>query len=46
MPEEFIECENIVKANPDFLAALATRGIDNPDLVMVDPWSTGYFDIP
>ena len=46
MPEESIECENIVKANPDFLAALAKRGIDNADLVMVDPWSAGYFDIP
>ncbi|MER2192349.1 MAG: primary-amine oxidase [Solibacillus sp.] len=46
MPEEFAECEEMVKSNPDFLAALAKRGIDNADLVVVDPWSAGYFDIP
>ncbi|MER2109024.1 MAG: primary-amine oxidase [Solibacillus sp.] len=46
MPEEFPECEEMVKSHPDFLAALAKRGIDNADLVVVDPWSAGYFDIP
>ncbi len=43
MLDEFIECENAVKANPDFRAALERRGITNPDLVMVDPWSAGNF---
>ena len=46
LAEEFIGVEDVVKAHPDFLAALAKRGIENADLVMVDPWSAGYFDIP
>ena len=43
MLDEFIECENAVKANPEFRAALERRGITNSDLVMVDPWSAGNF---
>ena len=43
MVDEFSECEAAVKANPDFLAALRERGITNLDLVMVDPWSAGYY---
>ncbi|MGE7780347.1 primary-amine oxidase [Peribacillus sp. NPDC097264] len=46
MLDEFLECENLVKADPDFKVALSKRGIDNPDLIMVDPWSAGYFNIP
>lgn len=46
MFEEFLECENLVKQHPDFLKALKKRGIENSDLIMVDPWSTGYFNIP
>lgn len=41
--DEFFECEAAVKANPDFQAALLKRGITNPDLVMVDPWSAGNY---
>ncbi|MBD2102558.1 primary-amine oxidase [Leptolyngbya sp. FACHB-261] len=41
--DEFIECEQAVKASPEFQAALAKRGITDPDLVMVDPWSAGNF---
>ncbi len=43
MFDEFFECETLVRANPDFRAALAKRGISDPDLVMVDPWSAGYY---
>ena len=43
MFEEFFECETVVKANPDYRDALAKRGISDPDLVMVDPWSAGYY---
>ena len=43
MFDEFSECEAIVRANPDFRAALEKRGISDPDLVMVDPWSAGYY---
>ncbi len=45
MLDEFIECEEAVKANPEFRAALERRGITNPDLVMVDPWSAGNFGL-
>ena len=45
MLDEFVECEAAVKASPEFLAAIAKRGITNPDLVMVDPWSAGHYGI-
>jgi primary-amine oxidase len=45
MLDEFIECENAVKACPEFQEAIRKRGIDNPDLVMVDPWSAGNYGI-
>ncbi|PLR79923.1 tyramine oxidase [Bacillus canaveralius] len=44
--EEYSELEETVKKHPDFHAALKKRGIESPDLVMVDPWSVGYFGIP
>ena len=43
MLDEFFECEQTVKANPEFQAALRKRGITNFDLVMVDPWSAGNY---
>lgn len=46
MLDEFSECENIVKSNSEFKEALKRRGIMNSDLIMVDPWSAGYFNIP
>ncbi|MEO0408341.1 MAG: tyramine oxidase, partial [Cyanobacteria bacterium P01_A01_bin.135] len=45
MLDEFLECENAVKANPDFQAAIAKRGITDPSLVMVDPWSAGNYGL-
>ena len=43
MADELVECEAAVKAHPDFLAALAKRGITDLDLVVVDPWAIGNF---
>jgi primary-amine oxidase len=43
MLDEFFECENALKAHPDFQAALLKRGITNFDLLMVDPWSAGNY---
>ena len=43
MADEVFECEAVVKANPQFQAALKKRGITNLELVMVDPWVPGYF---
>ncbi|MBI4780151.1 MAG: primary-amine oxidase [Oscillatoriophycideae cyanobacterium NC_groundwater_1537_Pr4_S-0.65um_50_18] len=43
MPDELVECEAAVKAHPEFLAAIAKRGIADLDLVVVDPWAIGNF---
>jgi primary-amine oxidase len=42
--DEQIECEQAVRANPAFRAALKKHyGVENTDLVMVDIWSAGYY---
>ena len=43
MLDEFFECEEAVKADPQFQAALAKRGVRDMSLVMVDPWSAGWY---
>ena len=45
MMDEFFECENAVKASPEFQAALRKRGIDDATLVMVDPWPAGNYGV-
>lgn len=42
--EEFAECEQACKDNPEFRAALAKRGVIDLDLIMVDPWSAGSYE--
>jgi primary-amine oxidase len=41
--DEFFECEQMLKHNEEFRAALAKRGVSDMDMVMVDPWSAGYY---
>jgi primary-amine oxidase len=41
MLDEFLECEQICKADPQWQTAMRKRGILNFDLCMVDPWSAG-----
>ena len=41
--EEFILCENTVKADPRWRAALARRGITEFEKAIVDPWSAGAY---
>jgi primary-amine oxidase len=43
MADEIAECEAVVKAHPDFRAAIAKRGIADLDLVVVDVWAIGNF---
>ena len=43
MLDEFTECEQAVKRSPDFLAVLKKRGVTDVNLVMVEPWSAGYY---
>jgi len=44
--EEFMLIEDMVKSNPEFIAACEKRGIRDLSLVCVDPWSAGNFGIP
>ena len=43
MFDEFVECEAAVRADTRFQAAIKKRGITDPSLVMVDPWSAGNY---
>ncbi len=43
--DEFMEGERIAKADPAFRAACARRGITDMDMVLVEPWSAGYFGL-
>ncbi len=43
MLDEFSECEQAVHRSPLFLKALQDRGLTNPELVMVEPWSAGVY---
>ncbi|MEM6660850.1 MAG: primary-amine oxidase [Pseudomonadota bacterium] len=45
-PDEFSEGDRIAKADPDFCAALAKRGITDLDKVLVETWAAGNFGIP
>ncbi|KAA0112802.1 primary-amine oxidase [Mycolicibacterium sp. P9-22] len=44
--DEFLECDRMLRGHPDFLAALAARGITDIDLVFVDTWTYGDAVIP
>lgn len=44
--DEFLECDQMLRGHPDFLAALAGRGITDIDLVFVDTWTYGDAVIP
>jgi primary-amine oxidase len=46
MLDEFFECENTLKNDPAFQEALRKRGITDFSLLMVDPWSSGYYGEP
>ncbi|MER1999606.1 MAG: primary-amine oxidase [Lysinibacillus sp.] len=45
MLDEFDEIEKLVIADPAYQEALKLRGVTDPSLVMVDPWSAGYYNI-
>ncbi|CCH89603.1 Primary amine oxidase [Modestobacter italicus] len=40
--EEFMACEDVVRADPDWQAAMRARGVEDFSLVMLDPWASGY----
>jgi primary-amine oxidase len=39
--DEFVECDRMLRSHPDFLSALAARGITDIDLVFMDTWTYG-----
>ncbi|WP_407691058.1 primary-amine oxidase [Rubrobacter marinus] len=41
--DEFDESERACKEDPSFKEAMAKRGIEDLELVCVDPWSAGYY---
>jgi len=43
MLDEFGKCEEAVKRSAEFLGALKKRGVTDVNLVMVEPWSAGYY---
>jgi primary-amine oxidase len=44
--DEFIECEEAVKANPAFQAALRKRGVTQDDMLVVEAWPVGDYTLP
>ena len=42
--EEILDCEQVVRQDPDFQAAMHRRGITDLDLVWVDPWPFGVYE--
>ncbi|MGN8644834.1 primary-amine oxidase [Gracilibacillus sp. HCP3S3_G5_1] len=45
MADEFLECEQVVKNDPEMQEAFRKRGIEDIDLIMCDPWSAGNFGL-
>ncbi|OBB16602.1 tyramine oxidase [Mycolicibacterium setense] len=39
--DEFVECDQVLRRNPDVIAALAKRGITDLDNVFMDTWTYG-----
>ncbi len=40
---ELVEAEELVRRHPEFQAALARRGVTDPDTIQVDAWPAGHF---
>jgi primary-amine oxidase len=46
MIEEIMALDDIVKKDPQAVAALARHGVHDLELLQIDPWSTGTLSIP
>ncbi len=46
IPDEFAAACEIARNDPDFIAALKRRGIDDPSWVLIESWAAGNFGIP
>ena len=43
--EQFMVIEDLIRADPRFIAGCAARDITDMSMVCIDPWSAGNFDI-
>lgn len=43
MLDEFFEVDDLVRKDPQVIEACAKKGLTNMDLLMVEPWSAGYY---
>lgn len=43
---EFVESNDVIKTHPDYIAALAKRGVTDMSLVSIDQWPNGNFGFP
>jgi len=41
--EEFFACERLVRSSSAWLDAVRKRGVADPELAIVDPWSAGHY---
>jgi primary-amine oxidase len=46
VPDEFVDCEAAVRADPRWQEAMRRRGVTDLSLAMVDCWSAGNFGFP
>jgi primary-amine oxidase len=44
--DEWHECDEMLRAHPEVLAALAARGLTDPDLALTDVWAYGADLVP
>ena len=42
MAEEFMACEELVRKDPQWRAAMRLRGVEDFARAMIDPWASGY----
>ncbi len=40
--EEFMACEDVVRSDPEWQAAMRLRGVEDFSLAMIDPWASSY----
>jgi hypothetical protein len=40
---EYAQCESLVKEYEPFIEAMKKRGVDDMELIMVDPWCVGWY---
>ena len=46
VPDEFILACDLARQDPEFIAALKKRGVDDPHQVLIESWSPGNFGEP